>query len=532
MRLIQYIVFLSGLKCRAKVITNLSLAFPDMSRANTLELQLQELIFSINPLTAQPYPQNSFQVADGQGTRTWQNVFQTISSQSAASGVTGLGYLPSSFAQLYGAASSISTIVATSYSTLSTQIGSGGIPGSITSFQLQSTVSWIQGPSRYISTGDLTSTMTPFFTGSLSFMSNIQSTVNGLGSSRYISSPTLLSSCVGLNNQDRSTVTGLGTLGYISSLSLQSTVQNLGLASYISSLALQSSVTGILYPPSIPGGSLGVVVTGTTDPPFVNFTALISQYLTSTNYISQSNAAYYGVVLGNSLPSTTLGIVSSLGTYGYVSTPTLLSTSAGIQAAKQNIYIDNAGAMSIYGSQVYISTVGAITFLSSFVNSTLTYQGQNGPMTGSITNSSNFSFSSINLQFDKFSSLITSASRVTAEIYPTFQFDSITNGSVTSKSFLMSTCVQYGTRFLSTSHETQVAGIQSANGYSNFFQQPIKISIPGSYITGAYQNPYVLTHYMPGAISFNTNVGFRSGSMNTFFASTNSYFLTIQNLSF
>ena len=141
MRLIQYRVFLSGLKCRAKVITNLSLALPDMSRANTLELQLQDLIFSINPLTAQPYPQNSFQVADGQGTRTWQNVFQTISSQSAASGVTGLGYLPSSFAQLYGAASSISTIVATSYSTLSTQIGNGGIPGSITSFQLQSTVS-------------------------------------------------------------------------------------------------------------------------------------------------------------------------------------------------------------------------------------------------------------------------------------------------------------------------------------------------------------------------------------------------------
>jgi len=502
-----------------------------MSRTNELELQLQNLMFSINPQTAKPYPKNYMEVADGQGTRSWQDVFQTISSQSAMDG-SRIGYLPSTFLQIYGAASSISTIVATSYSTLSTQIGEGGIPGSITTYQLQSTVSWIQGPSKYISTADLTSSMTPFLNGSLSFMSNIQSTVIGLGSARYISSPTLISSCVGINTQGRSTVVGLGSYGYISSLSLQSTVQGLGLASYISSSALQSTVTGILYPPTSLGGSLGVVVTGTSDPPFVNFTSLMSQYLTSTNYISQTNAPYYGVVLGSNLPSTTLGLISSLGTYGYISTPTLLSTSAGIQAAKQNIYIDRAGSMSIYGSQVYISTVGAITFLSSFVNSTITYQGQNGAMTGSITNNSNFSFSSINLQLDKFSSIITPASRVTAEIYPTFQFDSLTNGSVTSKMFLMSTSIQYGTRFLSTSHETLVAGINATNGYSNIYQQPIKISIPGTYITGAYQNPYVLNHYLPGAISYNTNVGFRSGDMNTFFASTNSYFLTIQNLSF
>ena len=502
-----------------------------MSRTNELELQLQALLFSINSNTAQPYPKDSFQVADGQGVRTWQNVFQTISSQSATDGVP-IGYLPSTIYTLTNSASTTSTIVATSYSSLSTQIGQGGIPGSITGQQLQSTVSWIQGASRYISTADLTSTMTPFFNGTLSYMSNIQSTVIGLGSSRYISSPTLLSTSIGLNAQDRSTVVGLGTYGYISSLSLQSTVQNLGLAGYISSSALQSSVTGILYPPTSLGGSLGVVVTGTTDPPYVNFTTLIGQYLVSTNYISQSNAPFYGVVLGNNLPSTTLGILSSLGTYGYVSTPTLLSTSAGIQAAKQNIFIDRAGAMSIYGSQVYISTVNAITFLSSFVNSTVTYQGQNGPITGTITNSSNLAFSTVNLQLDKFSSLITSASRITAEIYPTFQFDSITTGSVTSVAVPMNTYIQYGNTFLSSPHQTMVAGVNATNGYSNFYQQPMKISINGSQITGAYQNPYVLYHALPGGISFNTNVGFRSGSVNAFFASTHSYFLSVQNLSF
>jgi len=495
--------------------------------SQTLE---QQLLYSINPLTNQPYPANSFQVADGQGTRVWQDIFTTISSQSAAIG-SAIGYLPSSFLQIYGASSSISTVLATSYSTLSSQIGLGGIPGSITGFQLQSTVRWIQGPAKYISTGDLVSTMNPFFNGSLSYMSNIQSTVNGLGTIRYVSTATLQSTSAGLMGQQRSTVTGLGTYGYISSLSLQSTFQGLG-TNYVSTSGLASSITGLLYPASVPGGSLGIVVTGSTDPPFMNYNNLTQDYLLSTNYFSQTNAPFYGVVYGSNLPSTTCGLISSLGTYGYVSTATLLSTSSGIQAAKQNIYIDRAGSMSIYGSQVSISSVQAITFLSSFVNSTITYKGQNGLMTGQTTNNSNLSFSTMNLQFDAFSSLITSNSRITVEVYPTFQFDTITNGAVKSVAIPMYTYIQYGTSFLSSQHETQVAGVQSGNGFSNFYQQPIKMSIPGTQVLGAYSNPYVFHHVLPGGISYLTNTGFRSPSLNTYFASTNSYFLTVQNLSF
>jgi len=490
----------------------------------------QELLYSINPLTNQPYPANTFQVADGQGTRVWQDIFATISSQSAADG-TAIGYLPSTFLQVYGAASSISTILATSYSTLSSQIGLGGIPGSITGFELQSTVRWIQGPARYISTGDLVSSMTPFLNGTLSFMSNIQSTVNGLGTARYISTATLQSTSAGLMGQEQSTVAGLGSYGYISSLSLQSTFRGLG-TNYISTSGLASSITGLLYPASVPGGSLGIVVTGSTDPPFMNYNNLTQDYLLSTNYFSLANAGFYGVVYGSNLPSTTYGLISSLGTYGYVSTATLLSTSSGIQAAKQNIYIDRAGSMSIYGSQVSISSVGAITFLSSFVNSTITYKGQNGNMTGVTTSASNLSFSTMNLQLDAFSSLITSNSRITVEAYPTFQFDTITNGAVKSVAIPMYTYIQYGTSFLSSQHETLVAGTQSANGYSNFYQQPIKFSIPGTQVIGSYANPYVFQHVLPGGISYLTNLGFRSPNLNTYFASTNSYFLTVQNLSF
>ena len=496
-----------------------------------MEQQIQSLLFSVNSNTGLPYARNLLEVADGQGTRVWQDVFQTISTQSVISN-SPIGYLPSTFLQIYGAASSISTIVATSYSTLSTQIGQGGIPGSITGYQLQSTVRWVQGGSKYISTADLVSTMTPFFNGSLSYMSNIQSTVIGLGSAGYLSSPTLYSTVTGITGRQISTTTGLGSAGYVSSLSLESTFRNLGSAGYVSSLSLQSTLNGLIYPGSVAGGNLGVVVSGGTDPSLVQFDTIVNNYLTSNNYFNETNAAFYNVAFGSNIPSTTLGLISSLGSLGYVSTPTLLSTSQGILAAKQNIFIDRAGGMSIYGSQVYISSVAAITFLSSFVDSTITYKGANGNITGITTNNTDLGFSTVNLQLDKFSSFITPQSRITVEVYPTFQFDSITSGAPNSVIFPMSTFVQYGNSYLNCIHETKVAGVNATNGYSNIFQQPLKISIPGSNVAGLYENPYTLTHFLPNAISYNTNIGFRSERVNTFFASTNSYFLTVQNLSF
>jgi hypothetical protein len=390
----------------------------------------------------------------------------------------------------------------------------------------------MQSTSKYISTADLVSSMTPFLNGSLSFMSNIQSTVVGLGSSRYISSATLQSTSVGLVRQNASTVTGLGSAGYVSSPTLQKAVDNLGLLSYISSPSLLSSMTGLLYPDTVDGGSLGVIVTSSSDPSLVNFNTVISLYLTSTNYFNQANAGNYGVVSGDRLPSTTTGIIRSLGSLNYVSTATLQSTSQGIQAAKQNIYIDRSGTTTINNSQVFISSINAIVFLSSFIESSIVYKGQNGPITGVVAANSNLTFSTANLQFDAFSSLITPNSRITVELFPTFQFDTLTTGAIASQLYPMVTSIQYGNSFLATSNETRVSGYTATDGYSNVFQQPIKMSIPGSQVINAYAQPYVLSHSMPGAVSYQTNVGFRSPSMTAFYASTNSYFLTIQNLSF
>lgn len=502
-----------------------------MSRNAELEEQLQQLIFSIDPYTARPYPADSFQVADGQGTRRWQDIFQTISSQSATGSVP-LDYLPSTIVSISNDTSTFSTIVATSYSTLSTQIGEGGIPGSITTFQLQSTTQWVLYTSQFVSSAALVSSMTPFLNGSLSFMSNIQSTVIGLGSARYVSTPTLFSTTAGINGQLVSTTRGLGSAGYVSSLSLQSSVVGLGTIGYISSLTLYSTITGMLFPASEPGGSLGVVVTGTTDPPFRNFSTLTSNYLATNQYFNTVNAPVFGIVFGSQLPSTYNGLVSSLGSVGYISTQTLLSTSAGIQAAKQNIFIDNTGNVSIFNSDVYLSSVNAITFLSSFVNSSITYKGENGVLAGRVSGNSNMAFSTANLQLDIFSSLITSSTRLVAEFYPTVAFDAITNGALTSKAQPMITQIQYGAHVLSTVHETLVACTSAQNNFSNFFQQPIKVNIDGRDVLGRYEEPYRLTHYLPGGFSFNLNVGFRSSNISAFFASTNSYFLTLQNLTF
>jgi hypothetical protein len=119
-----------------------------------------------------------------------------------------------------------------------------------------------------------------------------------------------------------------------------------------------------------------------------------------------------------------------------------------------------------------------------------------------------------------------------AEFYPTFYFDALTNGSLASKAQQMQTYVQYSTHVLSTLHETVVPCTSAQNNYSNFFQQPMKIHINGLDVLNRYEEPYRLTHYLPGAVSFNVNVGFRSSNIGSFFASTNSYFLTLQNLTF
>ena len=123
------------------------------------------------------------------------------------------------------------------------------------SFFLPSTVQGL-GSSGYISTPSLNSTIEGL--GTLGYLSSsvlgdiLFSTIAGLGSYGYVSTSGLTSTVQGLGSsqyvstsQLTSTVQGLGSSQYVSTSQLISTVQGLGSSRYISSSALFSTVTGL-----------------------------------------------------------------------------------------------------------------------------------------------------------------------------------------------------------------------------------------------------------------------------------------------
>ena len=171
--------------------------------------------------------------------------------------------------------------------------------------------------------------------GTVSYLStpSLTSTVTGLGQ-RYISIPSLTSTVEGLgqiylstNPGQPSTVAGLGTAGYVSSLSLVSTVAGLGSASYISTFSLTSTVAGL------------------------------DNARTST--------------LRSWFPSTVVG----LGSAGYISTQSLTSTVAGLPAAR-------LGFISTSGTQ------GLSTNYFTYMNGVMT-TGTNG-LTYTVSTTTNF----------------------------------------------------------------------------------------------------------------------------------------------
>lgn len=65
-----------------------------MSRNEELTILIQQSLYSLNASTGKPYNADEMQVADGEGQRRWQDVFQTISSSSAVTAFP-IPYLPS-----------------------------------------------------------------------------------------------------------------------------------------------------------------------------------------------------------------------------------------------------------------------------------------------------------------------------------------------------------------------------------------------------------------------------------------------------
>jgi hypothetical protein len=348
--------------------------------------------------------------------------------------------------------------------------------------------------------------------GSLGFLStslnqiNINSTVQGLGSLGFLSTvqPSL-----------NSTIQGLGTFGFLSSISsiqptLNSTLQGLGTYGFISTsvgqVNLNSTIEGL--------GTFGFLSTAVTQG---NLNSTI-QGLGTVGFLSSISS------IQPTLNSTLAGLTS----LGYVSTSMLYSTSIGLA---NSFYIVNTGQIYITGGTATIGNASNVIYLSSFLHSSITYSGNNGAFIASNagTGSQPLYFSSANFKLDSFSSYITNKSLISIEAHPNILFSKIAYPTSSKDAILiyMSSMLQDGVNFMST-NLSQTAFYPTDNTNSNFFNQPIRITFPGNILT--YRNPYVLTHYLPNAVSSNSNQGLYTSNVTLAFGSTNSLFVSIQNL--
>lgn len=469
-----------------------------LRRSYDTDLLILRTLFALDPDTNLPISTNFVVTTDGLGGLVWMNPYTNLSTIGP-----GIGYLPSTIDSLTSNVSSLSTVVSSlvlGLSSLSTVLGQAYISSGIYTSQLLSTVEGL-GTSQYVSTSHLTSTVQGL--GSASYVSTaslVSTTEWILDPSRYVSTGALVSTTAGMLpfTQLTSTVGGLGSIGYVSSASLTSTVQGLStlvfstfystlVPQFVTPLQLMSTVSSL--------GTLGYLSTA---------------HLTST-------------VAGLTDPAT------------YVSTGALVSTVIGISTnIRATYYIDNGGNFNILGGTAIVSSAAAVVFLSTFVLSSLTYQGDSGSVTPVIypdpTTGRNLFFSSATIPLDLFSNYILPTSRVNLELYPSIVFPSLNTGATSYFLTPMSTMLAYGNSYISPFATNWVFANNKTPGYGNVYQQPISLQISGSALVGNFANPYRIVHSLPDSVTSNLSPGFTNSNLELQFGATNSVRLSIQNL--
>ena len=243
------------------------------------------------------------------------------------------------------------------------------------------------------------------------------------------------------------------------------------------------------------------------------------------------------------LDSPITSTLNGLGTAGYISSSQLQSS---VTALKQSFFVVNANTLYLQGSgnTLTVSSLASIVYLSSFLQSTITYRGSNGTITPQWTAGTQpISFTTANLQLDSFSTLITSNAIVNIEVLGNFMFSplalpqtpvpiymsSFVRSGVTGNANYLSSQM-FQTMFFPTNYNSGIAGGLYGN-ISNYFAPKIKMSIPGSVVQNFYPNaPLVLGHYLPNAVTLTTTQGFLNSNTTVFFGSTNSVFISVQNM--
>lgn len=469
-----------------------------LRRSYDTEMLILRTLFALDPDTNMPISTNYVVTTDGIGGLVWMNPFQNLSTAGA-----GIGYLPSTIDGMRSNISTLSSQVSTlvlGLSSMSSILGQSYISSGIYTPQLTSTTVGL-GSLSYVSSPQLVSTVQGLGTAGYVSSSQLVSTTSWfLDPSRYVSTGALVSTTANILplSQLVSTVTGLGTLGYISTSQLVSTTQ--GISTTVFSTF---------------------------------FSTIVPRFITPTQLLSTvSSLGEYGYISTTQLTSTVRWLTDAS---RYVSTGALVSTTAGISTNLQtSFYVDAAGTLNIYGGTTIVSSATSVVFLSTFTLSSLTYKGSNGTVTPvrypNATTGNHLFFSTAKLSFDNFSSYILNTSRINLEIYPTFVFPRLNTGATTYSLFNMSSMIAYGSNYLSPVASSWVYAGTTTSGFGNVFQQPIQFQIPGSLIQNKYSSDYYLVHNLPSSVTSNLTDGFVSGDIQVQFASTNSVFLSIQNL--
>ena len=341
--------------------------------------------------------------------------------------VDGIGYMnPSSLStslQTQQGLSSLSSLIGTNFfitqsalSTLSTSIGTGGggsgdvtvanlasttrglgsagYLSSLTGFQIST--GFVQASTvNFIDTGDSSKQVMEVNNGTLKIngatiaggggisQSQLNSTLNGLGTLNFLSTLTLTS-----------TIIGLGTAGYISTAganqeSITSTLQGLGSAGYLSTVSFSNVISTSFYDTNTSSTIKGLGTTGYLSS--IQWSNVISTSFYDTNTTSTveglgtfgylSSIQWSNVISTSFYDTNTSSTIKGLGTFGYLSTLSSLGVSTGTLTANKINLIDqgvtpNLLPLTVLDNALYFngSPVGSGNIFNTYNNSTYLYQ--------------------------------------------------------------------------------------------------------------------------------------------------------------
>ena len=478
-------------------------------------------------------------------TIVWNSVISTANLTNLVSTANLKGLISTanltnlvSTANLAGLISTANLTGLISTANLSGLISTANLSGLISTANLTGLIS-TANLSGLISTANLSGLVSTSF-----FDTQITSSLKGLGNlgflssfnTKYVSTGTVKTSSITFIdiNIPPSDGAGLPSLLYASSGKLMfngAYATGVGAAAGVSQLIPGA---GISLTPAIGTGAVTLTAT------IANMIGLLSTPNVA-NIVSTANLN--GLVSTSFFDSQVTSSLNGLGTAGYISSTQLQST---VIALKQGFFVVNANTVYLIGSgnTLTVSSLRDIVYLSSFVQSTVTYKGSNGNIAPTWNSGTQpISFTTANLQLDSFSTLITSRATVTIEVLGNFAFSPLAlpvspvpiymssfvqSGALGNSNYLSSQMFQ--TMFFPSNYNSGTAG-GLYGGLSNSFSPSIKMSIPGSVIQSFYPNaPLVLGHYLPNAVTLATTQGFLNSNATVFFGSTNSVFISVQNM--